>query len=571
MRTHASKLVLLVLGAVCGCGRTGLFVAEVAADATPLDDVLSPTDAPDAPDTTPIDVGVDAPTTSCPIDPPLTTAACANVGAVCSYRGACSGEKGDRTVFRCERDGWLEVARCIDQRTCPSTPPSDGTPCAEHGLDCFYSNASCATSAIAQCATSVWQSVNDCGARASSSSTCVLTPTLTSDRGVLLEAKGTIASRATLAAAGTQLRVAYALTPMFGGSESLDTRMVQSAIPSMAAPLAFSPFGPYRADTMPALDFSGDRFALSWGSGEFAGPGASVAVSVLDGPAPLPVHVLDHRSVDQVDVATRTVAGKSLGWIVHRHPLGDFTSVNATSAVAIADDGSARGVEQPLADERDGGPGVGRLHHVWAAIARTRDGFVIVSSVGPAGDLFDDTGLRVWFVDDPTATTLPTPVRYVVGQTVAGDIVGLDDGTVVVAYAPEKGSPRTPYVLRSLKRDGSSIELTPPDLGVASAPSPPELVPFEGGFALVFSAVRATLPDTTPGFLTIALRTPTGEAIVSPIIDDATGLFDHASLGVAVSTVDRALHVAWTQSSAGSVRVMRQRFVCRGVASSLGG
>jgi hypothetical protein len=169
-------------------------------------------------------------------------------------------------------------------------------------------------------------------------------------------------------------------------------------------------------------------------------------------------------------------------------------------------------------------------------------------------------------IPDATSPLLPKPIRLRVGQSLGGDVVGLPSGDVVVAYMPETGTPRTPYALVRVSTDGTSFAIPSADLGVAISPSPPRLAPFDDGFVLVFSAVRETDPDFTPGFVTIALRNAKGDAIVDPIIEDATNLRGPDPIAVAFSPADRALHVAWTRAGApsGGVQILRQRFVCRG-------
>jgi hypothetical protein len=273
----------------------------------------------------------------------------------------------------------------------------------------------------------------------------------------------------------------------------------------------------------------------------------------------------------EVDVASNSRGGRTFGWIVRRQPLGDFKSGIGTTAIPIAADGSARGPLESLASERAPGPGIEPLHHAWAAVSKWGDGFALVASVGASGDLFDDSGILAWFVSDPSATSLPKPVRMNLGQSNGGDVVGLSDGSIVVAYMPETSPPRAPYALVKVTPDGTVKALPAADLGVAIMPSPPRLAPFEAGFVLVYSAQTATAPDYVPGFLTIKPHDAAGEEIVSGVIEDAIDLRNDDPIAVAFSAADRALHVAWsTTEPDGRVRVMHQRFVCRGYTGDPG-
>jgi hypothetical protein len=387
---------------------------------------------------------------------------------------------------------------------------------------------------------------------------------------VVLDGKGTIADRASLAAAGTQLFAAWVLTPELGGTESIAFQMLQTAVPSMARPLPFAFTGPFSGDTMPSTDFARDRFALAFGSSESASAGGWAAMPVLDGATPPSPQRTSFRPSREVDVASTSAPdGRVYGWFVHRHPLGDFKSGMGTSAVPIDGGGAPRSEEVLLADEHPL-PGLEPLHHAWAAVSRWRDGFALVSSVG--GSSSSDPGIDLWLVPDPTSPSLPKPIFLGVGQSLGGDVVGLPNGNVIVAYVPEFGSARAPYALVKITPSGEQLAIASADLGVATSPSPPRLAPFDDGFALVFSAVRDADPDFVPGILTIALRNANGEAIVDPVIEGAENLRTGAPLAVAFSTADRALHVAWTRDDpTGGVQILRQRFVCRGARSEPGG
>ena len=576
MRTRIVRSGVLVAAlSLVGCGaKSGLLSVDVAADAGPSGggDAGQLDAASDAPP----DTGFPHPTpVHCPSDPPTTTDACGNVGAVCTYRrgkiGPCSdASASDQVVYRCEPDGWLEIARCIDPTACPAMPPAEGSPCDAEGLDCFYSNATCLSGSIAQCESGSWHGVDDCGARPKEGA-CVLQPTLSGDARVVLDGSGTIADRPALAAAGTQLLASWALTPELGGTETIDFKVVQTAVPSMARPLPFDFVGPFSGDTRPAADFARDRFALAFGSSESASAGGWVAMPVLDGPPSTPQRA-SFRPSREVDVATTSHAGQTFGWLVHRHPLGDFKSGVGTSAIAIDGDGKPRSEEVLLADEAPHGGGVEPLHHAWAAVSRWRDGFAVVSSIGASGDLLDDTGIDLWLVSDPTSSSLPVPIRLRVGQSLGGDVVAVTGGDVIVAYMPEASGPRAPYALVRVTPDGSIFAIPSADLGVALSPSPPRLAPFEDGFVLVFSAVREADPDFVPGFVSIAVRSATGEAIVDPVLEPAENLSDSSPIALAFSPADRSMHVAWTRrgSPGSGVQILRQRLVCRGRTSEPG-
>ncbi|GAC1363996.1 MAG: hypothetical protein NVSMB47_15650 [Polyangiales bacterium] len=315
MKQHGAWLVTISIAIGCG-SRSELLLGDVpGSDAAPAaEDSADGSDATPPPDAA-RDLGVDVPASRCPLDPPRTSDACPARGAVCTYRrgkvGPCSdATASDQQVFRCEADGWLEVARCIDPTDCPATPPPDGTTCRQHGLDCFYSSPTCATGSIAQCESDVWTSVNDCGARARTGPPCVLTPTLVDDRRIVLEGAGTIADRAAVATAGTQLLAAWVITPKLGGAESIEWSVLQSAVPAMAAPLPFVFFGRSPGDTAPAADFAGDRFAVVWGSREPASLGVWGAAPALDGASSS--MRLDGRPADRVDVATSVHDGAAV-------------------------------------------------------------------------------------------------------------------------------------------------------------------------------------------------------------------------------------------------------------------
>lgn len=567
MRAYLTFVVLL---SACGA-RSELLGVEAPGDAgvdAPVRDdggtIDSGVDAPL------LDVGVDGPAAECPKDPPLTGSACGEVGAVCTYRrgkiGPCSdASASDQVVSRCEKDGWLEIARCIDPTACPPVMPTEGQSCAPLGLDCFYSAPTCATGAIFQCESSHWHATNDCGARAKETA-CVLTPTLDGDARVLLDTKGTVADRATLGAAGTQVMAAYTLTPMLGGTESVAASVFQTAVPTTPTTLPFTGSGPFVGDSMPALDFVHDRFSLAYGARSTARVGAYFHSFVLDSGTWSPPGGLPTTPTLEVDVASVVAGGALHGWMVTRSALGDAKSGIGTLAVVFTD-GRPRDT-LALADERPTGrPDIPPLEHAWAKVARWKDGFVLAASVPASGDLFDDTGINVWFVADPSAITLEKHVRLAVGQTTGGDVVALADGTVVVGYQPSPSTlPRYPYELVSVQLDGTTKELPKIDVGVAESPGPLSLVPFDAGFVAAFSAVRPALPDYVPGFVTVSMRDATGAMIVSPILEDAPDLRTGVPLGVAFSAADRALHVAWTRAPEGpsaSMQIVRQRFVCR--------
>jgi hypothetical protein len=325
MRTRASRLswigfflVGLVGVSLGGCGaKSGLLSVEASDAQTDTGTTVLPDTGPDSllPDViveTAPDGGF-----GCPIDPPTTTAACTAAGAVCTYRrgkvGPCSdATASDEVVYRCERDGWLEIARCIDPTACPPSPPVEGSPCSNDGLDCFYASPVCAASSIAQCETGVWHGVDDCGARPSETD-CVLTATLSGETRVMLDGKGTIADRPALAAAGTQLFASWALTPELGGTETIDFKVMQTAVPSMARPLPFDFTGAYDGDTMPAADFARDRFALAWGSTESTSAGGWSAMAVLDGDASSHLVSPKGRAARSTSRARRAPARRSVG------------------------------------------------------------------------------------------------------------------------------------------------------------------------------------------------------------------------------------------------------------------
>ncbi len=564
---------LVILSSACGA-RSELFGVETSGDARP-GTLGFDADLPSVDSIAPRDVAIDSfvdapPSVECPKDPPSTASACAIVGAVCTYRrgkvGPCSdASASDQVVVRCEREGWLEIARCIDPTACPPVMPTEGQSCSAQGLDCFYSATTCAKESIFQCESSHWHAVNDCGARATEVA-CVPTATLVGDARLLLDTSGTIADRTSLATAGTQLLAAYTLTPMLGGSESVGASVVQSAVPSMAKTVGFVGSGTFFGDSMSAVDFAGNRFLLGWGSREPGHIGAFATSTPLEGSKWAEPSGLPTKPTEEIDIAGVMREGVLYTWLVTRSALGDGKSGVGTLAMSLADRTPRDTLD--LADERPHGSEAA-LEHAWARVTRWGDGIVIAASVPASGDLWDDTGINVFFIADPRDTTLSKHVRLPVGQTLDGDVTALADGMVIVGYRPSHPTEsRYPYRLVSVLPDGTHEELPAIDVGVATSPGPLSLVPFEKGFASVFSAIRGTSPDFIPGFLTISVRDAKGAMIVSPILEEAPDLRTGVPLGVAFSAADRALHVAWTRRRGGTTsstaQVLRQRFVCRG-------
>ncbi len=151
------------------------------------------------------------------------------------------------------------------------------------------------------------------------------------------------------------------------------------------------------------------------------------------------------------------------GFLVDRRRLPD--GAFGTTATLITREGVARGPAIPLTDERAPIPSIPGTTHAWSAVARWKDGFVIATSVGPAGDLWDDSGVLVYVVADPTAKELPRPVRVTIGQALEGDVVGLADGTVVLAAQLAGAPTRNPYALVTVRPDGTFERLPPPIWG----------------------------------------------------------------------------------------------------------
>ena len=545
----------LLLG---GC-RTGLQVEDLGAPAS-LDSGASTTgDAGPSFEAGPpmTDTAV-PPASDCPLDLPANGAPCPALGATCTYERAKFGPCSDvgsnsQLAYHCEDTGWLEVARCIDRTACPSPRPKEGDACTQNGLDCFYdAPTTCARDAIMQCAQGRFLAVNACsGVREAGP----LVATLKDDRRRMIDGGAVPVGSIGASLAGTQLVIGALVRP--APHQDVHLFRAQTAVPSMSQRFAPSSdtFTMGEVIAAPRLDFFRDRFLLAYPVSDEADavPGVVTQTLRLDGTKGTS-SLVDGAGIEVGDVA---LGGSEGGFVAFRGLFGDASTAHGGFALPIDLDGKARAPRSTLVDERTPEPLGAPVRHAFARVSRWKGGYVLVAPTPARGDLYDDSGIGVWFV--PLGATsvdaLPKTVLTIGNQDVS--LAALSDGSAVIGYATDHGASVGAFKLMRVLPDGSQHPLPPEDTERVDAPVVPALVAREDGFAIAWIAAVASPADGT--MLHVGMRTPDGghyggTALQWPV--DA-GPLDRPTLLYA--PVDATLHVLWTEGSPS--RIYRERIL----------
>ncbi|MEO7092151.1 MAG: hypothetical protein ABI175_02795 [Polyangiales bacterium] len=554
-------LTPLLLG---GC-RTGLQVEDLGEVPATTSDTGTSVDAAPTLDTASppgIDAAIPPTARDCPPDLPKNGSACGSVGAMCTYSrgkfGPCSDVgTNNQLAYRCEDTGWLEVARCIDRTSCPSTRPRAGEPCTQEGLDCFYdAPTSCVEDALMQCAGGRFLAVNRCGATARGDGP--LLATLKDERRLMIDGGAFPVGSLGAAMAGTQLMVGALVRPT--PHQAAHRFLAQTAVPRM--PARFSPssdsFVMGEVVAPPRLDFFRDRFLLAYPVSDEADavPGLVTQVVPLDG-SKGSSRLVDMTGVEVGDVA---IAGPEGAFVTFRGWLKDSAPAHGATALALDLEGKAIGAPTMLANELAHTPFGVPVKRAYAHVARWKGGYVFVAPTPATGDLWDDSGVGIWFA--PLGATRiddkPKTIVAIGDQDVA--LTALSDGSAVIAYAsdPRAPGPATFHLLRIMP-DGSQVILPPETSERVDAPVVPALVAREDGFALAWIA---SVPSPADGVVMhVALRTRDGLGGPASVLRwPIEGADPTSRPELLYAPIDGTLHVLWTEGSPS--RVYRERLTC---------
>lgn len=566
---------LIPLSVACGA-RSGLLAYEPAAmpdagaDASPGSD--APADAPSDGS----DAG-DALAPPCPSGVPTAGEPCASRGAICAYRtgkmGPCDdGSSADQTAWRCERDGWLELAHCVDPGGCPASAPAAGSPCGAIGLDCFYSRAACSEDGVMQCQPGGWRALAPCETRRAASP-CALTETRTSpispgDRELFAYSLEQNVDAPHLALAGTQLLVSALLSGGSRQDHDVHAFLAQSADPrAMPARSLFtggvSALGRH-AHAPPFAAFARDRFVLAWGSNDgwpittSATPGVYARALVLsrDGlDVTEPAALVDRSGVTATSVAH---AGREGLLGLRRQSAFDASRYAGLSApLTLAPTAVVR--VDPVDDEGAKAPYSPQVSIALVRAARTSTGFVIASTQPAAGDEVDDSGVHLSFRAAAAAPSEIAAARIVEARIDAFSIAVLADDSVVVAT-------RTATTRDRLALWKVTVGAAPRRIATIVDPSGGEATSFsvaasDDGFVLA-AFVQGEGP-TTGALLTLRKLDAEGSVVATIPSRVVTGASSSTRLALAVGEIDRTVHLAWPIQPLGAPsQLAYQRWLC---------
>ena len=558
---------LLVLSpfAFVGC-RTGLGVEDLesthsttSADAgtpgtdggTPLDAALPPAKDAAVPEAR-----------DCPTDLPKNGSACAATGALCTYVrgkfGPCSDVgANNQLAYRCEETGWLEIARCIDKTSCPAARPRAFEPCTQEGLDCFYdASSTCAEDAIMQCAEGHFIAVNRCGTGARAEGPLIAT--LKDERRLVVDGGSFPVSSIGAAIAGTQLMIGALVRPP--PHQTGNRFLVQTAVPTASA--RFSP----TAETLfmgeviapPRIAFFRDRFLFAYPISDEADalPGLMTETVPLDG-SKGSRSLVDGTAIEGGGIA---IGGADGAFVAFRSWLKDSAPAHGAFTMSLDLDGKARGPRTLLADELTHMPMGVPVRHAYVHVSRWKGGYVFVAPTPASGDLYDDSGVGVWFA--PLGATRlddkPKTILTIGDQEVS--VAALSDGSAVLAYTSD---PRAPgpvtFHLTRVMPDGSQRPLPPETTERVDGPVLPSLVAREDGFAMAWISSVASPADGT--VMHVALRTR--DALGGPAMTvrwSVDGADPKSRPELVYAPVDGTLHALWTGGSPS--RIYRERLIC---------
>jgi hypothetical protein len=481
-----------------------------------------------------VDVAPIASTTAplvCPDVAPDHAAACATVGKVCVYPSAANGECGDEagvantSVWRCEHDGWSESARCIDVNACPTAQPKTGDACdaALEGVDCFYATPACDVAGITRCSGGHFQGVNDCGAR--SLATCNLQTVAASAEPspVLLDGQSV---GLTMATAGVEDLVGGVTTV----ADDVGPQFLAATFDSHAevAGLASTPNFPTDVALRLGLSIATSVLDRWWvASPSDVGGGIDVESVRVDGD--VGSHRFGVANATPVALAMTPVAG----WAAYLAPSAK-PSASQLVLMPLDGTGAPSGAAIVVDDESPTIPGDYPVAHAAGAVARRGDGVVVAFTVPANGDLVDNSGVMVEFLDDATATTLPSAdtdrVRVSIGPTGQVAIAPLADGAVLLATTAFSSTPPTELRLARIERSGAIATLAPIK---TTAP------------ATIDAGIQAISFDgAAPSSLHVTLADAHGAALATPWSIDRSA-DDFGPFAITVAPIDASIHVAY--------------------------
>ena len=492
----------------------------------------------------------------CPETPPTPTGACSVNGQLCTF-----GSSSCQSAWRCDAGRWQLIADCVASSVCPATAPVDGSACtaALRGQDCFYSPPCCTAAAIAQCDGNSWRHVNGCPGR-DLVDTCPLVPTLPSPLAAMHPAKQV--DHPALALAGTQLLLAVTASAGMIGGEGIHVTRVQTAPAAAPAPFVPELDRPDGRDpgSSPVLAWDGARFLLAWHATDGwpvtvnHQPGVFVqGVPRQDG---WPELLVDDRGSSATDL----VMSSSARWLTYRHASPSNPAKSAASIVALGPEGQPiGGTRNILADEGAEVPWFAEPPPVALAQVEPWEGGAVVAAPAiAAGDEWDDSGIRLHFLDAGATTFSPSrEVRLAVGFPKHLALAALGDGSVVVAYVPASLPPGpVSFAMARVSKEGAITKLTAPSID-GSLNSGPALAPFEQGFAVAWSSASS-------GKVHVQIYGPAGTVASQANFEtQVPGLSAHDRLALVFGQTDRSLHLAWSaQDAQGLSRVHRQRLIC---------
>jgi hypothetical protein len=255
------------------------------------------------------------------------------------------------------------------------------------------------------------------------------------------------------------------------------------------------------------------------------------------------------------------------GRLAYRYPVPGMENLHAAAVVVLSEKGEPAPLTKvTLADESVSEWFAPPVPNAFLRIARWQQGFVYAFPVIASGDLWDDSGIRLFFYATADAYEDPASLRLTVGMPRRASVTALSDGSVVVAYAIVDTMPEGGPAFRLVQAwsDGTWVELPDPPQPAAGETlgSGPVVVPFEDGFAVGWTSV----PLESPGAVAwprVMVRS--GSALAYEAMwagDPVQGMTPSDRLDLAWGSVDRTLHVAWERSGALSV-IERQRLVVR--------
>ncbi|MFI5301339.1 MAG: hypothetical protein ACHREM_24910, partial [Polyangiales bacterium] len=513
-------------------------------------------------------------TVACAPTAPASGDPCDFAGQVCVFESDLSGPcpdsaSGATSVWHCEIDGWSDVAACNDQSACPAAMPRDGEACGGiiEGAECFYSTAGCETGGVAQCSGGVFRATNDCGVR-------TLEGCEMARSGEYLFLSTGTYTDPVLSLIGAQALVGGYVDDGTTDALTLQLDVLQTQAANATLTNTFS--SGMQQGAVVAITAMRDRWWL-------VDPVVFGAATSNDlGTLSLQAKSGGATTVPVAGVPTGLAIAPSGGWAALRGASSLPGTLRAT-LLPIDATGAPVGIGEVVADQaKPGAPLVPPVAQALATVARTTKGFVVAYTVPASGELLDDSGVEIVFIDDPTARALPAEAgnAFRVGAGAVGQIAiaPMRDGTVVLATTPLLSTSTfttlpSSIALTRVARDGTKSTLTPQTvsepkaefIGIGSGVS---LAPLDDGFVVAYQTLGvdpftgATSSDVfVVPYASTGIPTPTTGGVT---YDYARLLKTDSPIVLATAQIDQSVHFLFVDDSNGPPNELIQgRLYCK--------